>query len=176
MSDADTLGRCLATIEQKYKREVVIVPGGGVFADLVRATQKKWKFNDEAAHQMAILAMKQMALLLKSINPAFTLIEAVTSLKKITSVAIWSPNIQELNGSSIKANWDFTSDSLAAWLAEQLDATELILIKSAKIPVGLNLHMLQKKGLVDDAFYAETHQAPYKVTLINKHQFNEHTV
>lgn len=176
MSDADTLERCLATIEQKYKREVVIVPGGGAFADLVRATQKQWKFNDEAAHQMAILAMKQMALLLKSINPAFTLVETVISLKKMTSVAIWSPNLQELSVSSIKASWDITSDSLAAWLAMQLDASELILVKSAKIPTNLNLHALQKKGLVDNAFCALTHQAFYKVTLINKHQFNEYTV
>ena len=40
---------------------IVIVPGGGPFADQVRAAQKRMGFSDVAAHAMAILAMDQFA-------------------------------------------------------------------------------------------------------------------
>ena len=38
---------------------VVIVPGGGPFADAVRAAQPAMGFDDEAAHAMALMAMAQ---------------------------------------------------------------------------------------------------------------------
>ena len=60
MSDVDALSYCLNIIEQNAKDKVVIVPGGGLFADQVRVTQKLWQFNDQVAHQMALLAMQQM--------------------------------------------------------------------------------------------------------------------
>ncbi len=37
--------------------KVVIVSGGGPFADQVRDAQKRWKFNDQQAHQIALHAM-----------------------------------------------------------------------------------------------------------------------
>ena len=39
---------------------VVIVPGGGGFAEEVRDQQELWRFDDLAAHNMAVLAMAQM--------------------------------------------------------------------------------------------------------------------
>ena len=174
MSDESSLKHCLATVEQEYEECVVIVPGGGIYADLIRKTQQQWRFGEETAHQMAILAMKQFALLLKSLSPAFILVESLDSVKallKKSTVLIWSPDLQEL--SSINANWEVTSDSLAAWLANQLGAAELILVKSAEIPINLTIQQMQKIGLVDKSFYTFTKNTPYKITLINKHQFNE---
>lgn len=173
MNDVNCLTNCLNTIEQKIKDKVVIVPGGGLFADQVRSTQKQWQFNDKVAHQMALLAMQQMALLLKSIKPNFLLANKVSDIDD-HSVTIWSPDIQELNLASIKASWDVTSDSLAAWLANQLKAAELILVKSAKISPANNILQMQKQGLVDNAFVEYIKKSTYKITLINKNSFNEY--
>ena len=41
------------------KRRIVIVPGGGPFADAVRSTQASLGFDDSAAHDMALMAMAQ---------------------------------------------------------------------------------------------------------------------
>jgi aspartokinase-like uncharacterized kinase len=172
MSDAICLTECLNTIEQKIKAKVVIVPGGGLFADQVRSAQEKWHFDDDIAHQMALLAMQQMALLFKSIKPNFLLANKVSALDNNRSVSIWSPDIKEL--SSIKASWDITSDSLSAWLANQLQATELILVKSAEIATD-NIKLMQKLGLVDNAFAETIKNVHYKITLLNKHSFNGHT-
>ena len=62
LSQSDALVKCLNSVEQNYQgRAVVIVPGGGAFADQVRLTQQRWQFDDKTAHRMAILAMQQMA-------------------------------------------------------------------------------------------------------------------
>ncbi|MCK5871864.1 MAG: uridylate kinase, partial [Methylococcales bacterium] len=60
---------------------IVIVAGGGLFADHVRQTQKKWCFNETIAHEMAILAMQQMALLFKGLQPTFQCIDSVDHIK-----------------------------------------------------------------------------------------------
>ncbi len=171
-NDVAGLTACLNTIEQKLKGKVVIVPGGGVFADQVRVLQKQWQFDDLAAHNMALLAMQQMALLLSSIKPELLIVNKVSALNNHLRT-IWSPDIQELKHTSIKANWDITSDSLAAWLATQLKAVELILVKSAKIPQTSTVQQMQKQGLVDNAFAEYTKNATYKITVINKNKFNE---
>ncbi|HCC82688.1 MAG TPA: delta 1-pyrroline-5-carboxylate synthetase, partial [Methylophaga sp.] len=55
----------LTLLEQTALNEsVVIVPGGGPFADMVRQAQQLHKFDDQHAHHMAILAMAQYGLML----------------------------------------------------------------------------------------------------------------
>jgi len=71
MKDSAVLIDCLNTIEQKYIDKIVLVPGGGVFADQVRSVQQQWGFNDQIAHQMALISMHQMALLFKSFQQSF---------------------------------------------------------------------------------------------------------
>lgn len=176
MSDPESLAQCLNAMG-KINKKVVIVPGGGVFADQVRVLQQQWKFNDTTAHEMAILAMKQMALLLKSLKPTFVLADTIPLIhQKVInySVVIWSPDVTMLNVSTIEQNWNVTSDSLAAWLARQLKADELILVKSAEIPLNLSLQQMQDKNLVDKAFVDFTLNASYNITLLNKEQINEY--
>ncbi len=175
LSDPYCLKQCLQTIEQKAGDKVVIVPGGGVFADQVRQQQQKWQFDDLTAHQMAIMAMKQTAMLLHSIKPEFKLLDRLSALQVSAAVSIWSPDLYELNSASIAASWDVTSDSLAAWLANQLTAKELILVKSAALAEQQNIVQMQQQGLLDKAFARFINNALYNITLLNKHSFNEYT-
>ena len=50
---------------------VVLVPGGGPFADAVRAAQPRMGFDDRAAHEMAVLAMDQYGCALAHLGSAF---------------------------------------------------------------------------------------------------------
>ena len=54
----------LATAGQA--RRLLVVPGGGPFADSVRAVDRQHRLSDDAAHWMAILAMDQYAHLIAS--------------------------------------------------------------------------------------------------------------
>jgi len=144
------------------KGSVVIVPGGGVFADQVRSTQKIWQYDDQTAHYMAILAMQQMALLFKGLCSDLRLVnevEAISHALYQKKVVVWSPLATELDAGKIKANWDITSDTLAAWLAVQLSAERLILVKSAQLPENATLEQLSEQTIVDKAFadFAQHH-------------------
>ncbi len=51
----------LLSLVCRAERPVIIVPGGGPYADAVRASQRELGFSDEAARDMAILAMNRWA-------------------------------------------------------------------------------------------------------------------
>ncbi len=51
---------------------IVIVPGGGPFADTVRTMQPAIGYNDHAAHDMALMAMAQFGRALAALSPHFT--------------------------------------------------------------------------------------------------------
>ncbi len=168
--EASALLACLDAVES-MDGQILLVPGGGVFAEQVRVAQRLWRFDDVAAHRMAILAMQQMALLFHSLKPDFALFRDATELDGLPRVAIWSPQLDELDSAGIEASWDITSDSLAAWLAGLVGADQLILIKSATVDAIDTLVELQRQGIVDAAFirYAERINCP--ITVINKDRF-----
>lgn len=168
--EASALPDCLDAVE-RLEGQSLIVPGGGVFAEQVRDAQRLWRFDDVAAHRMAILAMQQMALLFNSLKPDFALFETAEELGGLAGVAIWSPQVDQLDRAGIAPGWDITSDSLAAWLAGQVEADELVLVKSAAVDAGATLAGLQRQGIVDAAFngYAERLNCP--ITVINKDRF-----
>lgn len=144
----------LELASQKGQGQVVIVPGGGVFADQVRLTQKQWQYDDITAHYMAILAMQQMALLFQGLCPDLVVVNQVEAIRPALQqqrAVVWSPLTAELDAGGIPASWDVTSDTLAAWLAVKL-AARLILLKSARIPVDSTLEQLSALGIIDKAF------------------------
>jgi len=177
LSQSDALIKCLNSVEQRYAGcTVVIVPGGGAFTDQVRKAQQHWQFNDEIAHRMAILAMQQMALLFKGLKDEFSIAHSVTEIRKQLlpqKTVIWSPDIVELDNAAIQASWDITSDSLAAWLANTLSATELILVKSALIDNNQCLQQLAEYNIIDQGFCNFVIQMTFKITVINQQDFQD---
>src|SRR5579859_6000800 len=59
----------LAEITNSPQRRLLIVPGGGPFADAVREVDRRMGLSNEAAHWMAVLAMDQVAYLIVSKLP-----------------------------------------------------------------------------------------------------------
>jgi aspartokinase-like uncharacterized kinase len=167
------LGHCLNNISDCFKDPVVIVPGGGLFAKQIRQSQQYWQFNEVIAHQMAILAMQQMALLFQGLRPDFNCLQAVqciqSALKK-TAHIIWSPTINELNQAGINPSWAITSDSLAAWLATQLQASQLTLIKAADV-AKIDITLLAQQGMVDHAFLRFIDNVNFKIEVISAKDF-----
>jgi aspartokinase-like uncharacterized kinase len=177
LSRTDSLINCLNAVDKNYRgRAAVIVPGGGAFADQVRLAQQHWQFDDHTAHHMALLAMQQMALMFKGLKPDFAIADTVAVILEQLNqqkTFIWSPDISELDNAGIKASWDITSDSLAAWLAKTLSATELILIKSAVIDDSLSLHQLAEQDIIDKAFCSFAAQAAFKTRIVNAQSWAE---
>ena len=156
LHDAAELGGWLAALaEAPGPAARVIVPGGGPFADAVRAAQERLGFHDLAAHRMAILAMQQYGLLLQAIEPRLALLETEAELRILAPGAggVWLPWRLAGLEPGIAAGWDVTSDSIALWLARRLEAPRLLLVKSAPLAEGqASAEALAVAGVLDRAF------------------------
>lgn len=136
---------------------VVIVPGGGLFADAVRVVQQRWGLDDGLAHDLAITAMSQYGRILKGLCPSLAAADDLALLQRLVAqgkTAIWLPQASQVAADArVQASWNVTSDSLAAWLAGQLGAVRLLLIKSAAPPAGsCDTRTLAASGWIDPAF------------------------
>jgi aspartokinase-like uncharacterized kinase len=149
------LRRCLAAIVEVGRGPRLVVPGGGPFADAVRAAQARLGFDDRAAHRIAILAMQQYGLLLQALEPRLSLVEVEAEIAALIAAGapgVWLPWAMLGRDASIPASWDVTSDSLTLILATRLAAARLILVKAAVVPAGIDLAGLAARGLIDPAF------------------------
>jgi len=105
---------------------MVIVPGGGPFADAVRALQPQQGFDDASAHRMALLAMEQFGRMLIGMHPRLVAADSASAIGYAlarSEVPVWMPSAMALACADIPASWNVTSDSLAAWLASR-DASD----------------------------------------------------
>jgi len=164
----------LQLASQEGKGQVVIVPGGGVFAEQVRLTQQQWQYDDKTAHYMAILAMQQMALLFQGLCPDLRIVNKVGLIraKMQQHAIIWSPLATELDAAGIPASWDITSDTLAAWLAVQLSIEQLILVKCAEFSADSTVQQLSDSGIIDKAFADFVHNNKLSINCISYQQLS----
>lgn len=151
---------------------VVIVPGGGAFANQVRHAQDTWGFGNEVAHHMAILAMEQYGLMMTGIRtdlrPVKTRSEIQQTLRK-AEVAVWLPTEMTLNDPDLPKCWELTSDSLAAWLAEEMGAELLVLVKHQPCPESVvAANALGSLGIVDALFPTMIASARYESRLMGR--------
>jgi aspartokinase-like uncharacterized kinase len=135
---------------------LVIVPGGGPFANQVRAAQKRMGFSDRAAHAMAILTMDQFGHVILDrddrLAPARSREEIERALEA-GKIPVWLPSSLAIPALDIRASWDMTSDSLAAWLAGKIGADGLLLIKqTSAFSESDDIAELTARGIVDAGF------------------------
>ena len=147
------LSRWLEVLVKFSKCHVIIVPGGGLFADAVREAQNLTNASDAIAHQLALLAMDQFGLLLAGMNDG--LVTASSELEIAERgwqhrAMVWLPSQMILADQSIPQNWQVTSDSLSAWLANKLGAEQLILVKSKSLISYQKENVCHPQLLADD--------------------------
>lgn len=132
--------------------KIVLVPGGGPFADAVRAMQRSWSFSDATAHHLAMLAMEQYGLMLAGMQPALRPAASRAAIRQRLaegSVPVWLPVRMALDRPEIPRSWEVTSDSLAGWLAAALRADGLLLVKSVSVAAGSTMEDLAARGIID---------------------------
>ncbi len=107
------------------REAIVVIPGGGPFADAVREVDRAIGLSPDAAHWMAILAMDQYAHLLAGRIEGATLVEepgGIAATLGAGRVAVLAPSRWLRAADPLPHSWDATSDSVAAFVAGALDA------------------------------------------------------
>jgi aspartokinase-like uncharacterized kinase len=114
------------------RRRLVLVPGGGPFADTVREIDRHISLGDDEAHWMALLAMDQYAHLLAARLDGGVLVQgkdAVTAALDAGRIPVLAPYAWLRDADPLAHSWDITSDSISAWIAGELDCDQLLLVK-----------------------------------------------
>ncbi len=112
--------------------KMILVPGGGVFADQVRYLQEELQIDDVTAHRMALRAMEQLGALIISMDPRFHAANSVSAINdwlEKNEIPVWFPYDMVADNPAIRASWDITSDSLSLWLANLMKCQNLVLLK-----------------------------------------------
>jgi len=114
------------------KHSVLIVPGGGEFADAVRRLDSKLNLPSHVTHRMAVLAMDQYGLMLSALTPNSKNVETLdeaerVSRRKLLPILLASKLV--LGTDMLEESWDVTSDSISAYIAEKLGVKKLLLVK-----------------------------------------------
>ena len=181
--------------------KVIIVPGGGLYADAVRAFQQQRtqsglsSLSEHAAHALAIYAMDQMAMSFVDLQPKLTLVKnpleiaerswqhrgmvwlpSEMLLKGMVSTDVAKVTLDSLPSNSLPASWDVTSDSLSAWLAQVLEAQQLVLVKSSTLVTHLEhtdsetVTALMRQDVLDPYFAKATEGRYFNIQVIHHNQ------
>lgn len=117
---------CAEARELANFRPVLVVPGGGPFADAVRAVDAQVGLADDVAHVLALQAMDQLGVLLRPLLPDA---ELVSGLKAPNGLALLLAAPAFKDRPEIPQSWSVTSDSLAVLAAGAIGSDEAVLLK-----------------------------------------------
>ena len=130
----DTLEQTLAALgAAAAEAPMAIVPGGGMFADAVREVDAAIGLTSDAAHWMAILAMDQYAHVIASRLARGCIVrdpESLHAAHAAGDVPVLAPSQWLRARDPLPHSWDVTSDSIAAWVAAELGAHRLVVVKA----------------------------------------------
>ncbi|MEA3325269.1 MAG: amino acid kinase, partial [Euryarchaeota archaeon] len=143
IQSARELVRALHRYASDEEERILIVPGGGVFADTVRTASDAYGISDEACHWMAVLAMDQYGHYLAD-GTEVSLVTDIRqeSIRAGVSVLLVYDLLKRFDsgeGSGIEHTWNATSDTIAGWFASRLGA---VFIKATDVDGVLRDGML----------------------------------
>lgn len=136
----------------------VLIAGGGSFVEVVRQADTTFQLGDQAAHRLALEAMRLSARLLHQLISEAAFCQSLEQVKQEftnnqSKLVVFDAFDMVVNStSSLPSSWDVTSDSIAADLARQLNSHELVLFKSTHLPANTTRQQAVKAGLVDKYF------------------------
>ena len=133
LAHAEHLDAALAEIVAAAQEvPLLVVPGGGPFADAIRDVDRRLGLSDDAAHWMAVLAMDQYAHLIASRLPNAKLVigpAQIAAALEDGRIPVLAPYQWMREADPLPHSWDVTSDSISAWVADQVGAARLVLVK-----------------------------------------------
>lgn len=126
----EPLCREISRLGKHYR--MLVVPGGGAFADQVRTAYDRFNLSETAAHCMALAAMDQYGYLLNHLISESVLAADLHSACQATDsgkVSILLPSAPVINESMLPHSWQVTSDTISAWVAHSANCRRLVLLK-----------------------------------------------
>jgi aspartokinase-like uncharacterized kinase len=152
----------LIPIFKASKRPLLLIPGGGPFADLVRRV----KVDNNTAHWMAVSAMEQYGFFIASFG-----ISTTDFISTPLTTTVFLPYRYLRLTDPLPHTWDVTSDTIAAWVAHALHH-DLLILKSVDGIFIKGIFQVQvtrpiETDVIDPFFIPFVAQNSVRATIIN---------
>ena len=163
--DLPDLGERLRRFVESLDAPLLLVPGGGATADVVRAFDRDHGLGPTAAHWLALRACAMNAWFLHGLLPTSQVVE---DPRLCPALGVLDPHAfalaDEGRAGCLPHVWEATSDSVAARVAEAAGA-DLVLLKS--VDVAGDWERAAREGLVDPVFPGIVARAALRVRAVN---------
>ncbi|TES94907.1 MAG: hypothetical protein E3J90_10960 [Promethearchaeota archaeon] len=135
LENSNNIESVISQLTQLYKegifQKIIIIPGGGSYANFVRKLDEELQFGDDLAHWMAVYSMNYNGMILNRKYPALETIEKLTTFQDAKQMfCIFLPYSFLRKDDTLPHNWDVTSDSIALYVANKLKLSQCFLIKN----------------------------------------------
>jgi len=128
-----TISQLKKLYEDNTLQKIIIISGGGSYANFIRSIDKKLVLGDDLAHWTAIFSMDYNG---KDLNRKFPDFECIDDFEKIQRAkrifCIFLPYNYLRKKDELPHSWDVTSDSIAIYIANKLQLNECFLIKDVE--------------------------------------------
>jgi len=116
--------------EKNFLKKIIIIPGGGSYANFVRKLDTKLSVGDELSHWMAIFAMNCNGIRISQKYEDIRYFNNLNELKKSNErIVIFLPYDFIYQRDELPHSWDVTSDSITVYIAHHLGLKDCFLIK-----------------------------------------------
>lgn len=166
--DLPDLGpRLLSWLDALPNSTLLLVPGGGAMADVIRDLDRCHRLGEERSHWLALQAMVVNAHFLAALLPGCRVVPAVEAGGGLQVLdAFRFALADERRPDHLPHRWSVTSDTVAARAALVFGARELILLKSIDMAPEMDWREAGRRGFVDGSF-AEVVGTRLKVRAVN---------
>jgi 5-(aminomethyl)-3-furanmethanol phosphate kinase len=159
--------------------KVIVVPGGGGTADVIRDFDRIHKLGEERAHWLALGAVSLNGRFLNAVVPRSCFISDLEEAPPAWGegcVAILDAYqfsvADEGRPGCLPHVWAATSDAVAGRVAVVLGARRLVMLKSTPVPPNLGMAELVQRNIVDPIWPSVVAQSPgLKVEWVNLRGF-----
>ncbi len=126
-----TFSQLTQLYEEKILQKIIIIPGGGSFANFVRRIDEELELGADLAHWMAIYSINYNGVILNRKYPDLETIEELKTFQDAKQMfCIFLPYSFLRKDDTLPHNWDVTSDSIALYVANKLKLSRCFLIKN----------------------------------------------
>ncbi len=131
--------------ENDIVQKIIIIPGGGTYANFVRKIDEKISIGDDLSHWMAIFAMNCNGIELSQKYNDIKFFDNLGELKKSNErIAIFLPYDFINQRDELPHIWDVTSDSITLYIAHHLGLKDCFLIKDIDGIISNNNEILRE--------------------------------
>ena len=126
----NTITQLLSLFTNGILDKVVIITGGGALADFIRRADEEINLGDDLSHWIAIFSMDYNVSLIHLKYPNISItndLEQIKNQDRIITFFLPYEYIRKIN--SLSHSWNITSDSIALFLAHNLELRNCSLIK-----------------------------------------------